>query len=121
ESVGYGASYSLSRDSRLAVLGHGYADGFFRSLSGSNARPGGKVIIRGKACPIIGRVSMDQCTVDITELGPDIPVPGEGAEVLGSMIGVDDQADVAGTIGYEVLTSLKGRYNRNYVGDGNLP
>ena len=121
ESVGYGASYSLSRDSRLAVIGHGYADGFFRSLSGSNTRPGGKVVIRGKVCPVIGRVSMDQFTVDITELGSDLPLPGEGAEILGNIIGVDEQADTAGTIGYEILTSLRGRYNRNYVGDGNLP
>jgi alanine racemase len=121
ESVGYGASYSLSRDSRLAILGHGYADGFFRSLSGTNTRPGGKVVIRGRVCPVIGRVSMDQVTVDITELGADLPNPGEAAEILGAVIGVDDQADAAGTIGYEVLTSLKGRYNRNYIGDGNLP
>ncbi|MEO9297858.1 alanine racemase [Devosia alba] len=121
ETVGYGATYNLARDSRLAIVGHGYADGFFRSLSGTNARPGGKVAIRGKLCPVIGRVSMDQMVVDITELGADIPNPGEGAEVLGRQISIDDQADAAGTIGYEVLTSLKGRYNRNYVGDGNLP
>ena len=109
------------RDSRLAIISHGYADGFLRSLSGSNTRPGGKVVIRGKACPVIGRVSMDQVTVDITELGPDIPSPGEGAEILGDIVGVDDLADAGGTIGYEILTSLKGRYSRNYVGDGNLP
>ena len=114
-------SYNLSRDSRLAIVSHGYADGFFRSLSATNSRPGGKVAIRGKLCPVIGKVSMDQIVVDITELGPDIPSPGEGAEVLGPNISVDDQADAAGTIGYEVLTALKGRYNRNYVGDGKLP
>ena len=121
ETVGYGATYSLSRNSRLAIIGHGYADGFLRSLSGTNSRPGGKVAIRGKICPVIGRISMDQSVVDITELGQDIPSPGEGAEVFGNIVGVDDQADAAGTIGYELLTSLKGRYNRNYVGDGNLP
>ena len=121
ETVGYGASHSLSRDSRLAILSHGYADGFLRSLSASNTRPGGKVVIRGKICPVIGKVSMDQITVDITELGPDIPNPGEGAEVLGNVLDVDDQGDAGGTIGYEILTSLKGRYNRNYIGDGNLP
>ena len=121
ETVGYGAGYSLSRDSRLAIIGHGYADGFFRSLSSSNTRPGGKVAIRGKVCPVIGKVSMDLSIVDITELGTNLPSPGEGAEVLGTTIGVDDQADAGGTIGYEVLTALKGRYNRNYVGDGNLP
>lgn len=121
ESVGYGATYSLSRDSRLAVIGHGYADGFLRALSSTNARPGGKVVIRGKICPVIGRVSMDQFTVDITELGADLPSPGEGAEILGDLVGIDDQADAAGTIGYEILTSLKGRYSRNYLGEGNLP
>ncbi|MDT4875109.1 Alanine racemase [compost metagenome] len=121
ESVGYGGSYSLSRNSRLAIISHGYADGFFRSLSGTNSRPGGKVAIRGKICPVVGKVSMDQVTVDITELGQDIPNPGEGAEIIGNLISVDDQADIAGTIGYEFLTALKGRYNRNYVGDGNLP
>jgi len=121
ESVGYGASHSLSRDSRLAVISHGYADGYLRSLSASNTRPGGKVVIRGKVCPVIGKVSMDQITVDITELGLDIPSPGEGAEVLGNILDVDDQGDAGGTIGYEILTSLKGRYSRNYIGDGNLP
>ena len=121
ETVGYGATDSLARNSRLAIIGHGYADGFFRSLSATNMRPGGKVVIRGKVCPVVGRVSMDQIVVDITELGPDLPNPGEGAEVLGAVLTVDDQADAGGTIGYEILTSLKGRYTRNYVGDGHLP
>lgn len=121
EAVGYGASHTLNRNSRLAVLGYGYADGFPRSLSGTNARPGGKVFIRGKPCPVLGKISMDLTVVDITELGPDLPGPGEGAEVFGPNIGVDEQADAAGTIGYELLTALKGRYSRNYVGDGNLP
>ncbi len=120
ESVGYGANYTLSRDSRLAIIAHGYADGFLRSLSASNARSGGKVAIRGKVCPVIGRVSMDQITVDITELGTDIPNPGEGAEILGTILGIDDQADAGGTIGYEILTSLKGRYSRTYIGEGSL-
>jgi alanine racemase len=120
--VGYGAAFSLSRNSRIAVISHGYADGFMRSLSSTNMRPGGKVAIRGKICPVIGRISMDLSIVDITELGTDVPNPGEGAEVLGTTVGVDDQADAAGTIGYEILTSLRlARVNRNYIGDGNLP
>jgi alanine racemase len=121
ETVGYGATYTLNRNSKLAILGHGYADGYFRSMSGTNTRPGGKVFIRGKLCPVIGRISMDLTVVDVTELGSDLPLPGEGAEVLGTHVGIDDQADAGGTIGYEVLTSLKGRYSRNYVGDGRLP
>jgi alanine racemase len=117
ETVGYGATYTLVRDSRLAIIAHGYADGFFRSLSGSNTRPGGKVAVRGRLCPVIGRVSMDLVIIDITELGPDLPLPGEAVEILGPTVSVDDQADASGTIGYEVLTSLKGRYARNYVGN----
>lgn len=116
ETVGYGASYTLSRDSRLAVLGIGYADGFFRSLSGTNTHQGGKVAIRGKVVPVIGRVSMDLVIADITELRDDIPVAGEMAEILGPNISVDEQADACGTIGYEILTALKGgRYQRRYV------
>ena len=121
ESVGYGAAYTLNRNSRLAVLGYGYADGFFRSMSGTNQHPGGKVFIRGRACAVVGRISMDLTIVDVTELGSDLPNPGEGAEVLGPNIGIDEQAELGGTIGYEFLTSLKGRYSRNYVGDGVLP
>ena len=121
ETVGYGASYALSRDSKLAVIGHGYADGFLRSMSATNTRGGGKVFLRGKLCPVIGKISMDQTVIDITELGPNLPKPGEGVEIFGPNLNVDDQADAAGTIGYELLTSLKGRYTRNYVGDGSLP
>lgn len=121
ETVGYGAAYSLSRNSKLAILGYGYADGYFRSESGTNQRPGGKVFIRGKLCPVLGKISMDLTVVDVTELGSDLPMPGEGAEILGPNISVDDQSDWGGTIGYEFLTSLKGRYTRNYIGDGRIP
>jgi alanine racemase len=114
ESIGYGAAYTLSRDSRIAVVGIGYADGFFRAQSATNNRPGGKVAIAGHYAPVVGRVSMDMIQVDITDLG-EPPMPGDMVELLGPNISVDDQADVAGTIGYEVLTSLKGRYSRSYV------
>jgi alanine racemase len=116
ESVGYGASYTLSRDSRIAILGLGYADGFFRALSSTNTHMGGRVAIRGRQLPVLGRVSMDLVTVDVTDLGAQIPVPGEMAEVLGPNISVDDLADASGTIGYEILTALRhGRYQRRYV------
>ncbi|HEY4201488.1 MAG TPA: alanine racemase [Devosiaceae bacterium] len=116
EQVGYGATYTVHRDSRMAILAIGYADGFFRSLSGTNSRPGGKVAIRGQIIPIVGRVSMDLSIVDITDLA-ELPVPGEMVEILGPTISVDDQADAANTIGYEILTALRGRYTRQYVGD----
>src|SRR5690606_8874485 len=73
ETVGYSASYTLNRPTKLAILGYGYADGFFRTLSGTNQRPGGKAFIRGKLCPVIGKISMDLTVVDITELGSDLP------------------------------------------------
>jgi alanine racemase len=114
ETVGYGATYTLSRDSRIAVVAIGYGDGFFRAQSASNNRPGGKVAIAGHYAPVVGRVSMDMIQVDVTDL-PEPPMPGDMVEILGPNISVDDQADVAGTIGYEVLTNLKGRYSRSYV------
>ena len=114
ETVGYGATQTLHRDSRLAVVAIGYADGFFRAQSASNNRPGGKVAIGGHYAPVVGRVSMDMIGVDVTDL-PEPPMPGDMVEILGPHISVDDQADVANTIGYEVLTSLKGRYSRTHI------
>jgi len=120
ESVGYGATQTLARDSRLAIVALGYADGFLRSLSSSNQRGGGRVVVRNQYAPLVGRVSMDTIIVDITELD-DVPLPGEMVEILGPNISVDDHADVANTIGYEILTSLKGRYSRSYVDGGAEP
>lgn len=114
ETVGYGALQTMSRDSRLAIVGIGYADGFFRALSSSNNHRGTNVVIHGTPCPVVGRVSMDMIGVDITDL-PQIPVAGEMAEIIGEQVTADDHADAAGTIGYEVLTSLKGRYTRHYA------
>jgi alanine racemase len=114
ESVGYGATHTVHRDSKIAVVAIGYADGFFRSQSASNNRPGGKVSLQGHYAPVIGRVSMDMIGVDVTEFA-ETPMPGDMVEILGPHISVDDQADVSGTIGYEVLTSMKGRYSRTYI------
>jgi alanine racemase len=115
ETVGYGATQVLSRDSRLAIVASGYADGYQRHLSSSNSRPGGKLAFRGVSAPVIGRISMDLTIVDVTDLGTGMPLPGDLMEVIGPTISVDDQADWAGTIGYEILTGLKGRYERVYV------
>lgn len=116
ETVGYGASYTLNRDSRLVTIAMGYADGLFRSLGGSNNRPGGRIAINGHVAPIVGRVSMDLVVADITDL-PEVPSPGDFAEIYGPNVAIDDQADAAGTIGYELLTSLTGRYVRFYRDD----
>lgn len=114
ETVGYGALQTMHRDSRIAIVGIGYADGFFRSLSSADNHRGTNVVIGGVPCPVVGRVSMDMIGVDVTDL-PQLPAPGAMAEIIGKTVTVDDHADVAGTIGYEVLTSLKGRYVRQYV------
>jgi len=115
ETVGYGATYTLGRDSRLAVLALGYADGFLRSLSsGGSQRRGGQVAIRGQIAPVLGRVSMDLVAVDVTDIDGRVEA-GDLVEVLGQTVTADDQADAAGTISYEILTTLNGRFPRRYV------
>ena len=70
----------------------------------------------------MGRISMDLVTVDVTDLGDRAPKPGDFVEVFGPHISVDEQADSAGTIGYELLTSLRqGRYTRRYLQPGDPP
>lgn len=118
ETVGYGASFSLQRDSRLAIISLGYADGLFRALSNQPNKPGSRIVIRGHKVPLVGRISMDLAAVDITDLGNNLPVPGEMATIIGKDVTVDDHADAANTIGYEILTSLKGRYARTYRDSG---
>ncbi|WP_127145816.1 alanine racemase [Pelagibacterium montanilacus] len=114
ETVGYGAAYRLRRDTRLAIMALGYADGFMRALGGTVGNPGGRVAIEGRIAPILGRVSMDMTAVDITDI--DVPVkPGDLLEVLGQTVRIDDVADAARTIGYEILTTLNGRFPRQYV------
>lgn len=114
ETVGYGALYRLRRDTRMAVIALGYADGFSRSLSTIGGQMGGKIAINGAFAPVLGRVSMDMTAIDITDV-PGFVQPGDLVEVLGPNISIDDVADAARTIGYEVLTNLKARYLRTYV------
>ncbi len=116
DTIGYGATYTLDKNSKIAILAIGYADGFLRALSGTNSRQGGRVVINGKILPVVGRVSMDLIAVDITALHGLGANPGDMVEILGDIIGIDHQADIAGTIGYEILTSLKGgRYKKSYI------
>ena len=103
--VGYGASFAASRRMRIATLGAGYADGLPRSLGGRLRLWAGD-----RAVPVVGRISMDAITADVSDL-PDVP---PALSVIGPHQGVDDLAAQAGTIGYEVLTSLGRRYPRRY-------
>jgi alanine racemase len=110
-TVGYGATRAIGPSTRLATLAAGYADGYLRSLSNR-----GHVVIGGKKAPVVGRVSMDLITVDITGLPADACRPGALATLLDDSHGVDALAEEAGTIGYEILTALGRRYHRRYLG-----
>lgn len=99
DTVGYGATFTAASSLRAATCALGYADGWLRSLSGR-----GYGVIRGATCPLLGRVSMDLVTLDISA-APDARA-GEMVEFLGSNARVDDVAARAGTINYEVLTNL---------------
>lgn len=109
QGVGYGWTWQAARPSRIGTLPLGYADGMHRALSN-----GATLYLGGKPVPVVGRVSMDLITVDLTD-HPSVQV-GEQLEVLGPHQSVDDLATAAGTIGYEILTSLGQRYSRRYTG-----
>ncbi len=114
ETVGYGAAWTARHVIRLAVVAVGYADGFPRAVSAADGAPGGEAIIAGQRCALAGRVSMDLLAVDVTDL-PDSDVKrGDLVTLIGGDITVDEVAKIAGTIGYEVLTSLGQRYHRVY-------
>jgi alanine racemase len=105
ETVGYAATWVAGRPSVIATVAAGYADGLMRTLSNK-----AKLWDADTPCPVVGRVSMDMIAVDITDL---VEVP-RNLYILGPHQGVDALAEVAGTIGYEVLTSLGPRYQRRY-------
>jgi alanine racemase len=111
DSVGYGATYRRDRAGRIATVAVGYADGWLRSLSNR-----GSATIAGQHVPIVGRISMDLITLDITALEPRLTPPGTLVELIGDGHGVDAVAAEAGTIGYEILTALGRRYARVYAG-----
>ena len=106
ESVGYGNSWTAERTTRVATVSSGYADGLIRAAGPKAIMHAGDV-----ACPVVGRVSMDLITVDVTHV-PEVPT---SLQVLGRYQSVDTLADMAGTIGYEILTSLGARYAKAYV------
>jgi alanine racemase len=109
ETVGYNATWTAARRSRIATVDAGYADGYPRSLSNiATAR------FDGHPVPLVGRVSMDLATFDVTD-NPNIQ-PGDSLELIGPGHDADAVAAEAGTNGYEILTSLGRRYHRRYVG-----
>ena len=109
QTVGYGATCKLEKGSKIATLPVGYADGYFRVL-GNKAY----CAIKGKLVPVVGRVSMDLITIDITSIKEEINI-GDEVEILGSKVNLGKIAELAETIDYEILTSLGSRYKRIYT------
>jgi len=115
ETVGYGATQTLQRDSRIALLSCGYADGYHRLASSNDPNPGAVAWLDGHIVPLVGRVSMDLIAVDVTDLPDGLATRGAWVELFGANIAVDDVAKQAGTIGYELLTGLGSRLSRRYI------
>ena len=109
QAVGYGAAHIMDGPGLLATAAIGYADGWPRSLSHR-----GCGWLAGKRVPLLGRVSMDLATFDVSAVPPDALYPGNMIELIGEHYGVDDVAADAGTIGYEILTAIGARHHRVY-------
>jgi alanine racemase len=116
DSVGYGATWRAPRATRIAVLGAGYKDGVARSLSSRATNGPAQVFIGGRRCPIIGRISMDMMAIDVTGVPLHLCARGMRAEIIGRNIAIDEAAEWAGTISYELLTRLGQRFTRLYSG-----
>lgn len=106
-AVGYGTTFHTARESRIATLPVGYADGYRRTLS-NNA----EVLVRGKRAPVVGRVSMDLVTIDVTDVEAAV---GDEVVLLGDSISADELAAKANTISYEIFCGLTARVPRRYV------
>ncbi|MFS8044853.1 alanine racemase [Rhizobium sp. BR 314] len=123
ETVGYGRALRLTRDSRLAIVSAGYADGYMRSLSSAGVPlrqtdvAAGHGFIAGYKVPVAGRITMDLTIFDVTDLPENLARAGDYVELFGNNILVDDAARAAGTIGYEMLTSMGLRHERRYISE----
>jgi alanine racemase len=108
DTVGYAGAWKAQRNSRIATIGVGYADGYHRALANQ-----AHAWFEGQLVPLVGRVSMDLSTFDVTDIAIN---PGDLLTLVGPDHGVDDLAGEARTSGYEILTSLGKRYQRRYLG-----
>ena len=116
ETIGYGATRTMTRPSRIAVVSVGYADGFFRSLSAKDGQDSLAAYFGPHAAPILGRVSMDLITIDVSDVPEEISGRGDWVELMGPNVEAHQVAARAGTIDYEVLTNLGRRAFRRYLG-----
>ncbi|WML36173.1 alanine racemase [Clostridium sp. OS1-26] len=117
EYIGYGRKFRTERKSIIATLPIGYADGYTRMMSGK-----AKVIINGKFAPVVGNICMDQCMIDVTDVG-DVKV-GDEIILMGSdgnlKFNADDMAAILGTINYEVICMVSKRVPRVYIENGQI-
>ncbi|HXQ32113.1 MAG TPA: alanine racemase [Steroidobacteraceae bacterium] len=107
--VGYGATWHARAPARIATVGAGYADGYPRALGGR-----GFAFAAGRRLPVVGRVSMDLTTIDVTELAADALRTGDYVDLLGGGVPLEEAATLAGTISYELLTGLAPRLARRW-------
>lgn len=115
DTVGYSATWVAQRRTRLAIVAAGYADGVARALSAATGKGGGAVLVAGERAPIVGRVSMDLITVDVTDVAGEV-ARGDLVTLVGPGATLESLGRAAGTIGYEVLTRLGPRFARRYTG-----
>jgi alanine racemase len=115
-TVGYGATWTAKRPSRIAVVAVGYADGYSRSASAADGIAGGEAVVAGRRCPLAGRVSMDLMAIDVTDVDPRAIYRGDLVTLIGDGLTLEDVAGAAGTIAYEVLVNLGRRFHRAYRG-----
>lgn len=108
--IGYGGTYLAAQPTQVATIAVGYADGWLRSLGNC-----GSAYFCGQRLPVIGRISMDSMTLDVTALGKAAPRRGDLIELIGPHQPLEAVARDAGTIPYEILTSLGHRYDRHYI------
>jgi len=121
DAVSYGATHTFGSDGRVAVVAAGYADGWQRSLSGSGVKAradgssGAMGFVAGHRVPVIGRITMDLTIFDLSAVPDGVVHEGDCVELFGKHIALTDAAAAAGTISYELLTSLGQRYTRAYL------
>ncbi|MGD9542726.1 MAG: alanine racemase [Methylocystis sp.] len=116
DCVGYDGLWSARGRTRVATIGVGYADGVPVGATACTGKPSGEALVGGVRCPFIGRVSMDYVVLDVSQAPREAAQRGEWVELLGESICIEEAASRAGTIGYEILTRLGGRFSRRYVG-----
>ncbi|MFL5235755.1 MAG: alanine racemase, partial [Microvirga sp.] len=119
DPIGYNGLWTARGRRLIATVSIGYADGYPRTASSTDAKiaastPAGEAIVAGRRCPFAGRVSMDLIMIDVTDLPEDTPRRGDPVVFVGDDLTLDEVGGRAGTIGYEVLTSLGRRYARTY-------